>query len=61
MVGCLHPDVAVRIEARPARPPGKLVELAVRDVVHGLPARNTDALANREALDFFRDLPELKS
>jgi acetoacetyl-CoA synthetase len=40
---------------------GKLVELAVRDVVHGLPARNTDALANREALDFFRDLPELKS
>jgi acetoacetyl-CoA synthetase len=40
---------------------GKLVELAVRDVVHGLPARNTDALANREALDFFSDLPELKA
>ena len=40
---------------------GKLVELAVRDVVHGLPARNADALANPPALDFFTDLPELKS
>ena len=39
---------------------GKLTELAVRDVVHGRPVRNTDALANPQALDFFRDLAELK-
>ncbi|MGH8175311.1 MAG: acetoacetate--CoA ligase [Steroidobacter sp.] len=39
---------------------GKLVELSVRNVVHGLPVRNTDALANPQALDFFRDLQELK-
>jgi len=38
---------------------GKIVELAVRNVVHGLPVRNTDALANPEALAHFRDLPEL--
>ncbi|MFO0336574.1 MAG: acetoacetate--CoA ligase [Pseudomonadota bacterium] len=40
---------------------GKLVELAVRNVVHGLPVRNTDALANPEALEHFRDRPELRA
>lgn len=39
---------------------GKLVELAVRDVVHGRPVKNLDALANPQALDFFKDLPELR-
>ena len=39
---------------------GKLVELAVREVVHGRPVKNLDALANPQALDFFRDLPELQ-
>ena len=38
---------------------GKIVELAVRNVVHGLPVSNTDALANPQALEHFRDLPEL--
>ncbi len=38
---------------------GKIVELAVRNVVHGRPVKNTDALANPEALAYFRDLPEL--
>jgi len=38
---------------------GKIVELAVRNVVHGDPVKNTDALANPEALEFFRNLPEL--
>jgi acetoacetyl-CoA synthetase len=38
---------------------GKLVELAVREAVHGRAVRNLDALANPQALDFFRDLPEL--
>ncbi len=39
---------------------GKLVELAVRDVVHGLPVTNREALANPEALELFRDLPQLR-
>ncbi len=38
---------------------GKIVELAVRNVVHGDPVKNTDALANPEALEYFRNLPEL--
>jgi acetoacetyl-CoA synthetase len=38
---------------------GKIVELAVRDVVHGHPVRNREALANPEALDLFSDLPDL--
>jgi acetoacetyl-CoA synthetase len=38
---------------------GKIVELAVRNVIHGRPVRNTDALANPAALEHFRDRPEL--
>ncbi|HMM73517.1 MAG TPA: acetoacetate--CoA ligase, partial [Rhodocyclaceae bacterium] len=38
---------------------GKIVELAVRNIVHGEPVRNVEALANPEALDHFRDRPEL--
>jgi acetoacetyl-CoA synthetase len=40
---------------------GKIVELAVREVVHGRPVKNTDALANPAALAEFRDRPELRS
>jgi len=40
---------------------GKIVELAVRNVVHGREVKNKDALANPEALQYFRDLEELKS
>ena len=38
---------------------GKITELAVRDVVEGRPVKNTEALANPEALDYFRGRPEL--
>ncbi len=38
---------------------GKLVELAVRNIVHGKPVVNRDALANPAALELFRNLPEL--
>jgi acetoacetyl-CoA synthetase len=40
---------------------GKIVELAVRDVVHGRPVKNQEALANPEALALFAHLPELAS
>jgi acetoacetyl-CoA synthetase len=39
---------------------GKIVELAVRNVVHGRPVKNREALANPEALALFEDLPELQ-
>jgi acetoacetyl-CoA synthetase len=38
---------------------GKIVELAVRNVVHGQPVKNVEALANPEALAQFKDRPEL--
>jgi acetoacetyl-CoA synthetase len=56
--------VPARIVAVPDIPrtiSGKIVELAVRNVIHGRPVRNTDALANPEALAHFRDRPELAS
>jgi acetoacetyl-CoA synthetase len=39
---------------------GKITELAVRDVVHGRPVQNVDALANPAALELFRDLEALR-
>jgi acetoacetyl-CoA synthetase len=39
---------------------GKIVELAVRKVVHGQAVNNTDALANPEALELYKNLPELQ-
>jgi len=60
---CSPRHVPARIIAVPDVPrtrSGKLVELAVRDVVHHRPVRNTEALANPESLEYFRDLPELK-
>ena len=40
---------------------GKIVELAVRDVVHGRQVKNLEALANPEALEQFRNRSELAS
>ena len=40
---------------------GKITELAVREVIHGRPVKNTDALANPQALEHFRNLEELAS
>ena len=67
--------IAVRRDASPRHVPakvletpdiprtrsGKIVELAVRDVIHGREAVNADALANPEALDYFRNRVELAS
>jgi acetoacetyl-CoA synthetase len=56
--------VPARIVAVPEIPrtkSGKIVELAVREVVHGRPVKNLDALANPEALEHFRDRPELRT
>ena len=40
---------------------GKITELAVRDIIHGKKIRNIEALSNPEALDLFKDLPELNN
>ena len=54
------PAKIIAVSDIPRTRSGKIVELAVRNVVHGLPVKNTDALANPEALELFRELPELQ-
>lgn len=54
------PAVIAQVTDIPRTISGKLVELAIRNVVHGLPVKNTDALANPEALAQFRDRAELR-
>jgi acetoacetyl-CoA synthetase len=53
------PKRIVQVADIPRTISGKITELAVRDVVHGRPVKNVDALANPEALELFRDLAEL--
>jgi acetoacetyl-CoA synthetase len=55
------PARIVQVADIPRTISGKIVELAVRNVIHGKPVTNQDALANPAALELFRDLPELKS
>jgi acetoacetyl-CoA synthetase len=54
------PAKIVQVPDIPRTKSGKIVELAVRNVVHGEPVRNQEALANAEALHFFANLPELQ-
>ena len=53
------PRVIAQVADIPRTISGKISEIAVREVVHGRPVKNTGALANPEALDLYRDLPEL--
>ncbi|MDH5175569.1 MAG: acetoacetate--CoA ligase [Gammaproteobacteria bacterium] len=55
------PARIVAVEDIPRTISGKIVELAVREVVHGRPVKNTDALANPAALEHFRNRPELRT
>ena len=54
------PDLIVSVAALPRTLSGKIVELAVRAVVHNLPVKNKEALANPEALEYFKDIPDLQ-
>jgi len=53
------PAVILQVPDIPRTKSNKIVELAVRAVVHGQPVRNAEALANPEALEHFRARPEL--
>ena len=54
------PARIVQVPGIPRTRSGKIVELAVRDVVHGREVKNIEALANPEALEYFRDRQELR-
>ena len=53
------PAKIVQVADIPRTKSGKIVELAVRNVVHGRPVKNLEALANPEALEHYRDRTEL--
>jgi acetoacetyl-CoA synthetase len=55
------PARIVQVSDIPRTISGKIVELAVRNVVHGRPVKNVDALANPEALALYKNLPQLQS
>jgi acetoacetyl-CoA synthetase len=55
------PRRIVQVADIPRTISGKITELAVRDVVHGRPVKNADALANPEALALFENLEELRT
>ena len=54
------PAKVVAVDDIPRTRSGKIVELAVRNVVHGRPVKNVEALANPDALNFYRDRKELE-
>ena len=53
------PAKIVQVPDIPRTKNGKVVELAVRSAVNGMPVGNTDALANPEALELFRNISAL--
>jgi len=55
------PAKVIQVADIPRTISGKIVELAVRSVIHSEPIKNSDALANPEALEYFKNLPDLAS
>ncbi|MFH1803659.1 MAG: acetoacetate--CoA ligase [Pseudomonadota bacterium] len=55
------PAKVIQVDDIPRTKSGKITELAVRDIVHGRPVKNQEALANPEALSLYDDLPDLQA
>lgn len=53
------PAIICKVNDIPRTRSGKITELAVRDIVHGRAVKNSEALANPEALEEFKNRPEL--
>jgi acetoacetyl-CoA synthetase len=54
------PEKILQVADIPRTRSGKIVELAVRNIVHGLGVSNINALENPDSLDLFRDLSALR-
>jgi len=54
------PAKVIQVPDIPRTMSGKLVELAVKKVIHNEPVSNSDAFANPESLEFYKNIPELK-
>ena len=55
------PAKVIQVTEIPRTKSGKIVELAVREVVHNREVNNIGALANPQVLDFYCDIPELQT
>jgi len=57
----LHvPKKIIQVEDIPRTISGKISELAVREVIHGRPVKNTEALANPQSLSLYERMPQLR-
>jgi len=54
------PSIIIKVPEIPRTKSGKIVELAVRKVIHGETINNKEAIANPEALKYFKNIPQLK-
>ena len=54
------PSLVIKVPAIPRTKSGKIVELAVKKLIHGETINNKEAIANPEALKYFKNLPQLK-
>ena len=55
------PAIIIKVPEIPRTKSGKIVELAVRQVINGEKINNKEAIANPEALKFYENLPQLKA
>ena len=55
------PAIILQVSDIPRTLSGKIVELAVREIIHNRPVNNTDALANPAALELYKNRPELRT
>ncbi|MSO64309.1 MAG: acetoacetate--CoA ligase [Alphaproteobacteria bacterium] len=55
------PAKIIQVADIPRTISGKITELSVRDLIHGRPVKNRDALANPVALTLFENLADLRS
>jgi len=54
------PAIIIKVPEIPRTKSGKIVELAVKKVIHGEELNNKEAIANPDSLKYFKDLRELK-
>ena len=55
------PSIIIKVPEIPRTKSGKIVEIAVKKVIHGETINNKEAIANPKALKYFENLPQLKS
>ncbi len=55
------PAKVIQIADIPRTKNNKIAEIAVRNIIHGEPVKNREALANPESLDLYQNLPELRT